>query len=256
MSKKMIIGMLHLGDLLGDLDVVVEKALFDINALQKGGIDGILIENWKEKSVGETVSVETAKNMAVVAEKLVNDIKVPFGFNVLNNDYKVAFGLAKQFGAAFVELDVFVDMVRSKFVSNLEAKAHPFVIDPKPSEIISCATVPLWSFVQPKHYEMLDKGKTIEKSTQQAIEAGVAAVIVTKATGVSPTLELVKRVKKVAGETPVGIGSGLNEQNAQELLQVADFAIVGTYFKINGMVDNPVDVNRVIKLMKKARQEL
>lgn len=254
MSRKKIIGMLHLGDLLGDLEVVVGKAVFDIRALQEGGVDGVLIENWKERSVGEWVATETAKNMTWVVSRIIKDIKVPFGFNVLNNDYKVAFGLAERFGAAFVELDVFVDRVRSKFVDNLEAKAHPFVIDPKPNEIMSCATVSLWSFVQPKHYVMLDKGKTIEESTHQAIDAGAAAVIVTKATGVSPTLELVKKVKSAAGLIPVGVGSGLNEQNVQELLQVADFAIVGTYFKMNGMIDNSVDVNRVKKILKKVRK--
>ena len=59
-SIKPVIGMLHLDYLEGEkfkgVKFVVKKALKDIKALQEGGIDGILVENWKEDTIGAFVS--------------------------------------------------------------------------------------------------------------------------------------------------------------------------------------------------------
>ena len=257
--KKPVIGMLHLGYLEGEnfkgIEFVIEKALTDIKALQEGDIDGILIENWKEFSVGEFVSGQTAKNFKEVVQKLSKVIKIPFGINVLNNDYKVAFSTAKLAGAYFIDMDVFVDKVKSNFVNNTNAMERPFVIDPQPDEIwayaksIGAENIPLFVFVQPKHYIMLEPDKTIEESTKQAIKNGAAAVLVTKATGFAPTVDLIKRVKQVAGDIPVGIGSGFSVENAKEFLPVIDFAVVGTALKIGGETDNPVDTSKVSALM-------
>lgn len=267
--KKPVIGMLHLdyleeGNFKG-VDHVIKKAIRDINTLQNGGIDGILIENWKEFSVGEFVSAETAKNFTRVVQALAKHIKVPFGINVLNNDYKVAFSVAKLTGASFVELDVFVDRVKSSFVNNTNAMANPFVINPKPKEIwayakgIGAEKIPLFVFVQPKHYIMLKKRKTIEESTRQAIREGASAILVTKATGFAPTLDLIRKAKSVAGKTPIGIGSGFSTENARKYLNVADFAVVGTSIKIGQETDNPVDIDKVKSLMftvRKIRNEV
>lgn len=257
--KKPIIGMLHLTYLEREnfkgIDYVIQMALKDIEALQNRGIEGILIENWKEFSTGEFVSSETSKNFAQVVEQLVKHIKIPFGINVLNNDYKVMFSVAKLTGAAFTELDVFVDHVKSDFKYSAKGIENPFEIKGNPKEItdyaksIGAQDIPLYVFIQPKHYIMLEKGKTIEESAKQAIEGGAAGLIVTKETGTAPVLDLVKRVKAVAGNTPVGIGSGFSAENAEEFLKVADFAIVGTSLKVGGITDNPVDPEKVKKLM-------
>lgn len=257
--QKPIIGMLHLTDLEGKnfkgIDYVVKKAIEDIKSLQEGGIDGILIENWKENSVGEFVSPETAKNFGLVVNKLVQKITVPFGLNVLNNDYKVAFSTALATKASFVEMDVFVDKVKSDFQNNEGAIKNPFVIDPKPEEIMNYAknigaeNIPLFCFVQPKHYKMLEENKTIEDSTKEAIEGGASAVLVTKATGFAPTIDLIEKVKDVAENTSVGIGSGFSSENAIEFLKIVDFAVVGTSIKVGRETDNPVDKEKVKQLM-------
>ncbi|MFH1863723.1 MAG: BtpA/SgcQ family protein [bacterium] len=263
-KEKPIIGMLHLDYLEGrkfkGVDYVIKKALKDIKSLQDGGIDGILIENWKEESLGEFVSSQTAKAFKSIVEKLVKYIKVPFGINVLNNDYKVAFSAAKLTGASFVELDVFVDKVKSAFVNNTSAIANPFVIDSKPERIwayaksIGAENIPLFVFVQPKHYKMLEKGKSIEKSVKQAKENGASGILITKATGTAPTLDLIKRAKKAAGSLSVGIGSGFGIENVKDYLRVVDFAVVGTSIKVGGKTDNPVDRNKVKKLIGEVKK--
>jgi membrane complex biogenesis BtpA family protein len=259
-KKKPIIGVVHLDYLEGEnfkgISYVIQKALGDIKSLQRGGIDGILIENWKELSLGEFVSPETAKNLTGVVIALAKYAKVPFGVNVLNNDYKVAFSVAKLTGASFVDLDVFVDKVKSDFQNNKSAIYKPFIISPKPKKIwdyarsIGAEDIPLFVFVQPKHYIMLEGDKTIEESTKQAVESGASAVLVTKATGFAPTLDLIKRTKKAAASIPVGIGSGFSAKNAKDILPFVDFAVVGTSIRMGGVTSNPIDPVRVCSLMK------
>lgn len=255
-----IIGMLHLDYLLGakefkGLDFVINKAKKDIDALQDGGIDGILIENWKEDSIGEFVSSETAVTFAIVTYELSKHIKVPFGINVLNNDYKVALSVAKLTGAAFVELDVFVDHVKSDFKYSPLASKNPFEIKLNPQDIhnyakeIGAQNNPLFVFIQPKHYKLIDPSKPIEKSAKEAAQAGAAALLITKATGEAPTLDLIKRAKKTIPSLPVGIGSGFSAQNASEYFPIVDFAVVGSALKVDGIADNPVDKKRVMQLM-------
>jgi len=264
--KKPIIGMLHLDYLAGSkefksIDYVINKAIKDIQALEEGGIDGIIIENWKEDSIGEFVSTETASFFEAVCIKLAKYIHVPFGINVLNNDYKVALSVAKLTKASFVELDVFVDHVISDFIHSPIASKNPFEIKVTPKEIkdyakkIGAQNIPLYVFVQPKHYKMIDKNKPIETSVRQAIDGGAAAILITKETGTAPTLDLIKKAKSAAGNTPVGIGSGLSAENAAKYLLVADFAVVGSSIKLNGDVDNPVDLQRVQELIKVSRKE-
>lgn len=264
-NAKPVIGMLHIGELLGQekfagIPKLVEKAAADIAAMQENGLDGILMENWKENSVGEFVSAETATSLAMVAAEAARRIEVPFGINVLNNDYKVALSIAKLTGARFVGLDVFVDQVRSDFSYSSAAVEHPFEIDPRPEEIrayaksIGAGMIPLFVFVQPKHYKMIDPTKTIEQSALEAQQAGAGAILVTKATGLAPSVELVERVKRAVPEMSVGIGSGLDAENARDFMPIVDFAVVGSYLKRAGDADNEVDAERVKKLMAAVRE--
>lgn len=242
------------------LKFVVKGALRDIQALQTGGVDGLLIENWKEENRQEFVSNNTATNLTIVLKKLKNHIKIPFGINILSNDYKTSYLLAKSMQGSFIQLDAFVDRVKTDFSYDSNITSKEFVISPNPKKILGWASkngasnIPLYAFVQPKHSILLEKGKTIEKSTKQAIEGGASAVIVTKATGTAPAISLFKIVKKTAKKTPVGIGSGLNYDNLSEFFPLMDFAIVGSYFKKGGITDNPVDPKRVKRFMNKVKE--
>lgn len=253
--------MLHLQPLAGEpgyvsVDAVVQHALMDIHALETGGIDGIIIENWHENSVTSFVSQATAACLRQVLQHIVPAIHVPWGINVLNNDYARAFTLAKQFQAQFVQLDVFVDAVQSAFTYGDAAKQHPFVIHPNPAQIASVAhesgDMPFIVFIQPKHYEMLHKEKTVLTSALEAKHFGASAVIITKATGVAPEIQKIQMLKASLPAFPVGIGSGVTMHTVAQFLSAGDFCIIGTACKQGGVLDNPVDSVRVGQIMKRA----
>ena len=60
-------------------------------------------------------------------------------------------------------------------------------------------------------------------------------------------------MKAVSGETPVFVGSGVGLDSVEDYLALADGFIVGSFFKVEGKVENPVDAARVKEFMKKIR---
>jgi len=59
----------------------------------------------------------------------------------------------------------------------------------------------------------------------------------------------VKRARELS-HRPILIGSGATEENIADFLRYADGAIVGTTFKVDGIAENPVDVERVKRFME------
>lgn len=259
-KPKPIIGMVHLAILAGQKgfcceDYVIKQAKYDIAAWQEGRIDGLIIENWQEDALGVTIPKIRVDSMVRVVTALGKFIHVPFGINVLNNDYHAAYMIAKKTNANFVQFDVLVDSVVSNFVYNREAQKYPFAVNVDTKDVYRCAAkygltdLPILCGIHPKHYRMLDAAKTLEQSALEAAALGVGGIVITKATGVAPMAELFEKAKRVV-KTPLGVGSGLTDINAHELLQYADFAIVGTFAKKDGITDRPVDVVRVKRLMQ------
>jgi predicted TIM-barrel enzyme len=63
----------------------------------------------------------------------------------------------------------------------------------------------------------------------------------------------VREAKRLAGDTPLLIGSGADEGNVAAFLQVADGVIVGSSLKYSGEVSSPVDPDRVRRFVDAAR---
>ena len=63
---------------------------------------------------------------------------------------------------------------------------------------------------------------------------------------------LLRRAKEVAVR-PILMGSGTNADNIADFLQYADGAIVGSSLKVDGVMENPVDVARVRRYVDAVR---
>jgi len=94
----------------------------------------------------------------------------------------------------------------------------------------------------------------LEQEARDCVARGLADALVVsgKATGEATPLEDVKRVRSAVRETPVLVGSGVTAESVAELLSVADGAIVGTFLKRDGRLGNPVDPERVNRLVEAA----
>ncbi len=58
-------------------------------------------------------------------------------------------------------------------------------------------------------------------------------------------------VKDALPDTPVFANTGINLGNVGDILKVADGAVIGTHFKVDGNTWNPVDGARVKRFMDK-----
>jgi uncharacterized protein len=237
---KTIIGMVHLLPLLGSttytsLEDIISQGRADITALQAGGINAIMLENDGDSPYSEFLDLPQATCLAIVCQELAKDIKVPFGYTVLLNDWKTALSLAKLTGADFIRLDTYVDTV--KRISD------GTVITPDPKAIqafrksIQAENIKIYTDVHVKHTEMVNT-KTLETSITEAVAAGSDGIIITGSwTGQEPVIDDLAVAKKVVTGVPLIVGSGINAQNINQLMSYAEIAIVGSSIKTSGKVD-------------------
>ncbi len=247
-TTKPIIAMVHL-QYKGDLNRLIDEAMQDIEKLQRGGVDGLLFENWGEEYTNRRVPQDVRRYTTAVMAEASKDTNLPYGVNVLPLDYEASFDIAKETKARFVQVDTFVDTVRTDY-------SNRFIIRINPKEVIDYRRklglndVILLANIQTKHYSTIPPNKKLETSAIKAVENGADALVVTgKSTGKKTPKEKLIRVKRVADDTPVGIGSGFNVYNAAELMPYADFVIVRSSLNYGGITENPVDEERVKRLM-------
>jgi predicted TIM-barrel enzyme len=95
--------------------------------------------------------------------------------------------------------------------------------------------------------------KSLEEQAEDVQTAQADGIIVTGLkTGNAPTREDVEWIKQVV-QIPVLIGSGLTVDNVEALYPLVDGGIVGSHFKIDENLKNPVDVGRVTRFMEKVK---
>jgi len=258
-ATKPIIGMVHLPPLPGSpsyknqrIDQISEGAVQEAKALEGGGVDGLIVENLGDAPYLKTnVGLETVSAMTLITSNVIEAVKIPVGVNILRNDVKAALAVAYVTGGRFIRANVFTDTVLT----------DQGIIEPSAPELLryrrflGAERVKVFADVHVKHGVLLSL-KPIEQSAVDAAYRGLAdALIVTGArTGVEPDLEDLKRVKGAVPDTPVLVGSGASKENIVKLLEYADGAIVGTYFKKDGITANRVDKGRVKSFMETVRE--
>ena len=259
--EKPIIGMVHLMPLPGSpayegwgMNEIIEAALRDAKALIEGGVDGIIVENMWDLpyySGASRIPPEEIAAHAVAAREVIKEVNVPAGITVIHNGGRVALGIAKAAGAKFIRVCLYTGAA----VWDTGEFDHGNAADlMRLRKLLHAWDIRFFCDIVKKH-SVVFPGIDIETHATWADFYMADALIVTGTmTGKPPTKEDVVRAKKAAPGRPVLIGSGLNPGNVEELLSVADGAIVGTYFKVGGVTQNPVDPERVRKLMSKVRQ--
>lgn len=256
-AKKPIIAMLHLSALPGDpgfdsssgMAGVIERASRELHALQGGGVDAVMFSN--EFSLPYLTQTEpiTSMAMARVIGELRRDIQVPYGVNVLW-DGIASIDLAASTGAQFVR-EIFTGVYASDFGlwdTNVGAAARH-------RTRIGAHEVRLLFNIVPESATYL-ANRDIEDVTKTTVFATLPdALCVSGLTaGTSTDSQVLTRVKASAGNVPVIVNTGVRPANVAEVLDIADGAVVGTFFKQGGVFEEEVDQARVTELMTAVRQ--
>jgi hypothetical protein len=255
--EKPIIGMVHLKALPGSPDYagsfkqVIDSALRDVQSLQAGGVDALVIENLADAPFfKDDVGPETVAAMTRIATLIRERTALPIGVNVLRNDAISALAIAAACDCQFIRANVLTWAVltdqgivegraaqvlryRRQLQTNVLVFAdclvkHAFPLVPQPMELVALDT---WE------------------------RGGADALIVSGvATGHETDFQDVLAARQGAPDAPLLIGSGVTSDNIHKFLPMVDGVLVGTYFKVDGRVENPVDQSRVRALvsLKKA----
>ncbi len=254
-APRPLIGMVHLGPLPGSprwggsIAEVVERALADARALEAGGLHALLVENHGDApfTAGRVDAATVAAMTAVIAE-IRRSVRLPLGVNVLKNDAQSALAIAAATGACFIRVNVHVGavvgdqgIIQSDAYNTLRYRR---LLD---------ADVKIFADVQAKHGAPLAPVE-LEQEARDCVSRGLADALVVsgKATGEATPLEDVKRVRSAVRDVPLLVGSGVTPDTVADLLSVADGVIVGTFLKRDGRLGNPVDADRVKRLVEAA----
>jgi len=257
-APKPVIGMVHLWPLPGapgytgyGMQVIVEHALRDAEALVQGGVDGLVVENMWDLPyyVGNDVKPEAMTAQAVAAAEVVNSFPVPVGINVIHNGGVVCLAIAVASGARFIRVCILTGARvwdTGEFDHGCAAELM------RKRKELAADGIHIFADVDKKH-SVPFPGIDLQTHIQWTEFYGADALIVSgKFTGNAPDVEKVREAKRLATR-PVLIGSGCSAENAAAFLPYADGIIVGTSLKRDGVMENAVDAARVSALMEKVR---
>jgi uncharacterized protein len=252
--QKPIIAMCHLNALPGDphfddttgMQDVIDWARKDLHALQNGGVDAIMFSNEFSMPYLTKVHTVTVAAMARIIGELINEIRVPFGVNVLW-DPMASLDLAVTTGAKFVR-EIFSGVYASDFG----------LWNPNCGEIvrhqhtIGANNVKLLFNIVPEAAKYLANRDVVDIARSTVFNHRPDAICISGLIAGSQTnMKVLSQVKEAVPCTPVFTNTGVRLENVEEQLSIADGAVVGTTFKKNGVFENHVDETRVKEFMSK-----
>jgi membrane complex biogenesis BtpA family protein len=256
-SPKPVIGMIHLPALPGTaagkeacFKDLSEYALRELEVLQQGGVDGVIVENfWDLPYFPGKVPPITIASVAALAGLVINKASIPVGVNVLYNDFEAEIAIARSINAAFIRAEVFVDPAISE--TGIIPASAPDLIRLRAA--LNAEDVAILADVHGKNTNVL-WSRSINESAIDAEKRGLAdAIVVTGAgTGKSASIDDLRQTKEVIS-LPLLAGSGVKPESLSDILSVCDGAIVGSFFKQNGKIEAPTDLDRVKELMSIAK---
>ena len=220
--NKSIFGMIHLYG-----TSPVERALEEIQIYQEEGLQGVIVENYH----GSTDDVITVL-------RNLKDVKIEIGINILPNEYELAFELAEQYGS-FIQMD---------YISGRYEKNTYLDVDHYMSYRNKYPNVSVLGGVWPKYYRPVE-GSDLKEDLTKAKMLCDAIVVTGYGTGMETPIDKIKTFREIIGDFPLIIGAGVTSDNIKNL-EVADGAIIGSYFK-NGNTTSKVDRELVKLFMNK-----
>ena len=236
-TEKPILGLLHLKPLPGDpfyaphgsLDDVIACARADLDALQSGGVDGVLVTNELSIPYEKKVSGVTLGAMGMVVGALKEHFTVPYGVEAIY-DGDATMEICAATGAAFTRC-----LFTGAWAGDLGLEMFYFVTSE--GEV----------YLNDRSYPDIARSMLFNCRPDALVVGGAAA-------GVGPGGELLQEVRAVAKGVPVVCGTGCKKETVAQILQNCDGAFVGTTFKKDGVFENRVDAQRVKAFMDTVKQ--
>jgi len=253
LHPKLFIGVVHLKPLPGsprwhgDIESVVNNAIIDAQAYDRGGAHALFIENFNDAPFAKgSVGPETVAAMARVACAIKEHTKLPIGFNVLRNDARSSLALCAATGGSFIRVNVHCGaMLTDQGI--IEGDAHHTL---RYRQQI-CPNALILADVHVKHAAPL-ADSPIGDDAREIIERGMADAVIVSGigTGYATDFADVEMVARAVPHAKIFVGSGITTHNVNEYMRLAHGVIVGSSLKFNGKLSSHVDQKRVAAMAK------
>jgi membrane complex biogenesis BtpA family protein len=254
---KPIIGMCHLLSLPGDpyydrsqgIEDVIDWARKDLHSLQNGGVDAVMFSNEFSMPYLTQVHPVTVACMARIIGELMSEIRIPFGVDVLW-DPNASLDLAAATGAQFVR-EIFSGVYASDFglwnPNCGEIVRHQHAISAEGVKLLFNIVPEGAQYLGIRDIAGIAKSTVFNHRPDALCVSGLTA-------GVQTDTSLLRRVKQAVPDTVVLANTGVCLDNVAEQLGIADGAVVGTTFKVDGKFENRLDEQRVAEFMVAVRK--
>jgi len=248
LGKKLIFGLVHLLPMPGtpyytegNVEKMLDKALHDVDALQKGGAHGCLLQSSDGiyQSTDDTDYARVA-TLAMIGARVRQEVGPDFkiGVQLMWNCITPSLAVAKAVGADFTRCTALVGTTQSQF--------GPVTGDPYKiisyRNLIGAQGVDMISEAAGYHFKSEYDKNELKTRAATAIRYGAAAIeILSK--DEAHNEQMVRDIKEL-GDVPVILGGGTDVENCVRRMKYADAALVGTCFE-DGKWGGPINVNTV-----------
>ena len=255
--KKPIIAMCHLQPLPGDpyydkeagMKKVLEAAKKDLDALQTGGVDGVMFSNEFSLPYLTKVETVTVAAMANVIGELKKELSIPHGVNCLW-DPVASLDLAVAVDAKFIR-EIISGVYASDFGlwnTNVGATVrHKMAIGAENVKMLYNIVPEAAMYLADRNIADIARSTEFNNHPDALCVSGLTA-------GSETDTQILSVVKNAVKKTPVLCNTGCNKDNIVKQLSVADGAVCATTFKYDGVFENGVDVQRVKEFMDTVKE--
>lgn len=258
-QPKPIIGVIHLAPLPGaprydgqPVEDIYAAGVADALTMSEAGIDGIIVENGFDIPFArpEAIGHETVAALTAACLRVGDAVDLPIGITCVANGVMPALAIAKAVGARFIRANQWVNayVANEGFINGPAGEALRY------RSAIGAHDVRVFADVHVKFGAHAITGdRPVEEQARDAEFFDADLLIASGQRTGSPTQTSEVRAIQAGASLPVIVGSGLDVDNAAELLLIADGAIVGSSLKTGGAWWNPVDLSVTKRLMQVVR---
>jgi membrane complex biogenesis BtpA family protein len=258
-ERQVIIGVVHLLPLPGapayegGVNKILERARTDAAGFAEAGFDGLIIENHGDIpfSKPDDLGPETAAHMSVIADSIRREQGLPIGINVLANGAVQALAIASAAQAQFIRVNQWANayIANEGFIEGASAKALRY------RRVLDAGEIKIFADAHVKHgAHAIVADRPLSELVRDVEFFDADLLIATgQRTGHAADPEYIRQIRS-ATELPALVGSGVSQDNVNELLSIVDGVIVASAIKVGGAWWNPVDPIRAKQFIQSVKR--
>ncbi len=226
---------------------ILDQALAEAETYRACGIHALMVENMHDLPYVQHPGPEIATAMAVLAREVKNaHPSLPLGLQILAGANTEALSAALAAGADFIRAEAFV-FGHVADEGYMDSCAGALL---RHRKAIGADAIAVFTDIKKKHSAHALTADVDIVQTAHAAEYFLSdGLILTGAsTGEAASAEELRAVV-AAAKLPVLVGSGITADNLKTYLPLADAFIVGSHFKKDGHWANPLDPDRIRRLL-------